>query len=79
MNCSLENKKLIGEEIAQNPDFIAFVKKIMKQVSGDEYLNCSGVIEGNVYSLKKKILSIMSRDSCNMETAMDILWQDFQD
>jgi len=78
MDCSLENKTLIGQEIEENPDFVDFVKKIMKQVSGDEYLNSLGVIEGNIYSLKKKILSIMSRENCDLETAMDILWQDFQ-
>jgi len=57
MNSSLQKNKLenleIFEEFLVSLEFREFVKKIMMSISGSEYLESEGVIDGNVRILAK--------------------------
>lgn len=57
MICSLEKNKLenleILEEFLVGSEFRSFVKKIMMSISENEYLECEGVIDGNVRILAR--------------------------
>lgn len=72
MNCSLKKNNLenleILEQFLASPDFRTFVKKIMLSISDREYLECEGVVEGNMIILARD-LRLISKNSPELELA----------